>query len=118
MINITTGYLFLALAKSNSGIINWLQHHLLSCPFKQTFGIDCPGCGFQRSFLALIQGDLILSFKFYPATILIILLFIFTGLHLKFDFKRGPLLIKILYLVIALTIVTNYTYKLLTHQLI
>lgn len=55
--------------------INWLQNHLLTCPFKYLTGIDCPGCGFQRSVIALIQGNLHKSLSLYPATIPLLLFF-------------------------------------------
>lgn len=101
----------------SKGVINWLQNHLLLCPFKQTLGIDCPGCGIQRSILELMQGNFIASFKLYPATLPIIALFMFTIVHLKFDFKNGAFFIKMLYIGITLIIVINYIYKIFTHQL-
>jgi hypothetical protein len=63
--------------------INWLQNHLLPCPFKYLTGIDCPGCGFQRSVMALIQGNLYKSFQLYPAAIPLLLFFAY-GLADKF----------------------------------
>ncbi|MGB4774179.1 MAG: DUF2752 domain-containing protein, partial [Daejeonella sp.] len=98
------------LIKQNA-FINWLQHNLLACPLKQITGIDCPGCGLQRSVLCLIQGNFLESFKLYPASIAIIMLFILTALHLKFDFKNGAFFIKIIYISIAIIIVINYIYK-------
>lgn len=100
------------------GFVHWLEHNLLSCPIKQNFGIDCPGCGIQRSFVALFQGDFIPSFKLYPATIPIIALFALTIIHLKFELKNGAFFIKFLYIAITLIIVINYIYKIFTHQLI
>jgi hypothetical protein len=55
--------------------INWLQNHLLPCPFKYLTGIDCPGCGFQRAVIALLRGDLHQSFKLYPPAIPLLLFF-------------------------------------------
>jgi len=55
--------------------VQWLQGHLLPCPFKYLTGVDCPGCGFQRSVLALIQGDFHQSLRLYPATIPLLLFF-------------------------------------------
>jgi len=56
------------------GFTQWLQNHLLTCPFKKLTGFDCPGCGFQRSIIALLQGDLFKSLALYPATIPIFLI--------------------------------------------
>ena len=69
--------------------INWLQSHLLPCPFKYLTGIDCPGCGFQRSVLALARGNFNESFMLYPPAVPILLFFLY-GLadkHFKLDNK-------------------------------
>ncbi|RZL12270.1 DUF2752 domain-containing protein [Pedobacter sp. Leaf250] len=96
---------------------DWLGRNLLACPFKTYFGFDCPGCGLQRSIISLMKGDLIVSFKYYPATIPLILLIIFTGLHLKFDFKFGASAIKFAFLGIAVIVLISYIYKIYNHQL-
>lgn len=108
---------FLLLISEGSGLIHWLEKHLLSCPFKTWTGIDCPGCGLQRSLVALLKGDFLASFKFYPATLPILGLFILTILHLKFDFKNGAFLIKLMYIFAAVIIVMNYIYKIYHQQL-
>lgn len=95
----------------------WIGQHLFTCPFKQHFGFDCPGCGFQRSVLALLKGDFILSFKLYPATIPLICLVVFTLLHLKTNFQFGAKAIKIAFSFIAVLVLINYIYKIYTHQL-
>ncbi len=110
--------IFLILASNTEGFFHWLKHHLITCPFKSLTSIDCPGCGIQRSIVALLQGDFLQSLKLYPATIPIIALFGFTIIHLKFELKNGAFFIKMLYIAITLIIVTNYIYKILTNQLI
>lgn len=45
---------------------------LLPCFFKKFTGLDCPGCGFQRSVLELFKGNMLVSLSLYPATLLII----------------------------------------------
>ncbi len=100
------------------GVINWLHNHLLTCPMKKMVGIDCPGCGFQRSVLALFSGNFEDSFIFYPATVPIFSLLIFTAFHLKFDFKKGAFIIKMIYIGIIIIIAINYIYKIFTNQLI
>jgi hypothetical protein len=49
---------------------------MLPCLFKQITGVDCPGCGAQRSFDLLIHGQLIESFKLYPGLVPLIILLI------------------------------------------
>jgi hypothetical protein len=99
------------------GFIDFLRHHLLTCPSKHIFHFDCPGCGMQRSVVYLLEGDLAKSFQMYPATIPILFCLIFTALHLKFKFKYGPEIIKGTFAFSALIIVIFYIYKLFTHQL-
>ncbi|MFC4211544.1 DUF2752 domain-containing protein [Pedobacter lithocola] len=106
------------LKEQKFSFFEWLNHHLLTCPFKSQFGIDCPGCGFQRSAVALIKGNFIESLKLYPATIPLVLLLLFTIIHLKIDFKFGAQLIKIVFIGIAVIILINYIYKIYNHQLI
>lgn len=106
------------MAHQHNGFFDWLGRHLLSCPFKVQFGFDCPGCGLQRSALALLQGNFTESFKLYPPTIPMVFLCLFTVIHLKVDFKFGAILIKTTFIAIAVLIVINYIYKIYNHQLI
>ena len=98
--------------------VEWLNHHLLTCPSKHFFHFDCPGCGLQRSLLALLEGDPVKSFQLYPATIPILFCLIFTALHLIFKFKHGALIIKSAYIFTSFIIVISYVYKIFTHQLV
>jgi hypothetical protein len=50
-----------------------VEDHLLTCSFKENFGVECLGCGTQRSFLALIKGDIVQSFIYNPGVLLILL---------------------------------------------
>ncbi|MDR1763587.1 MAG: DUF2752 domain-containing protein [Dysgonamonadaceae bacterium] len=71
----------------------------------------------QRSILALLQGDVEGSFRLYPATLPMIFTFIFTALHLKYDFKNGALIIKCSYILTVAVIITFYIYKILNHKI-
>lgn len=102
----------------HNNLPDWLNHHLFACPFKSYFGFDCPGCGFQRSVISLLKGNFTESFLFYPATIPILMLALFTIVHLYLDIKTGAMIIKIAYAGIAIIILINYIYKISTHQLI
>lgn len=85
---------------------------MLACSWKDTFGIECFGCGFQRSVLALFKGDLILSLSTYPATIPILFTFVYTTAHLLFKYKNGARNIVALFSFSASLIVGNFIYKL------
>ncbi|WP_246001891.1 DUF2752 domain-containing protein [Mucilaginibacter gracilis] len=60
---------------------------MIPCPLKKLTGFDCPGCGFQRSLIALLKGDVINSFYLYPATlpILVFLALCVTDARYKYD---------------------------------
>ena len=100
------------------GFIEWINNHMLSCPGKHFFHFDCPGCGMQRSIIALLEGDFVKSFQLYPATIPIFFCLIFTALHLRYKYKYGPEIIKGAFILSSLIIVISYVYKIFTHQLI
>src|ERR1700744_3922600 len=93
--------------------MNWLQNHLIPCPFKKLTGIDCPGCGFQRSIMALFRGDLSSSLHLYPAAIPIIItsLFVFLSYRLSIDNKH--LIKKTLYIITGSVIIISYAVFLL-----
>lgn len=44
-----------------------LEEYMLPCASKKLFGIECPGCGFQRSVLLLFDGEFVAAFQMYPA---------------------------------------------------
>jgi hypothetical protein len=93
--------------------VSWLQNHLLLCPFKYFTGIDCPGCGFQRSVIALIQGDLHRSLTLYPAAIPLLLFFVygFADHYFKLDTPKNTLK-KTLFVAIGALILISYSVKL------
>jgi hypothetical protein len=98
-------------------IINWLENHLLTCPYKHYFKIDCPGCGFQRSFIYLLKGDVANSFYTYPPLIPILTLFTYLVVHIVKKFNNGGKHIQRLYIFCVVIICVNYIYKIITHQL-
>lgn len=66
-------------------MIKWLENHLFVCYIKSHWGFDCPGCGIQRSFIALLKGHLAESFHYHAATIpfIVTLLLLFIQLKVK-----------------------------------
>ncbi len=96
----------------------WLQSHLLACPFKKLTGIDCPGCGFQRSVIALLQGNLKQSLSYYPATIPLFIAVLFTLIEMRFQFDKKQHLKTSLYIFTAFIIAGSYVLKMSGHPLI
>jgi Protein of unknown function (DUF2752) len=95
-------------------IINWLEQHQLPCMFKSITHFDCPGCGIQRSFVLLLKGQWLESFKMYPALLPVLLLFAFLILHLIKNIKGGTAGLKYSYIFCAGIILVTYIYKLVT----
>ena len=94
-------------------MIKWFEEHMLPCFYKQTFGLDCPGCGIQRSILSLLKGDFAHSFEFYPPLITLIILFVFSAAHILFDLKNGANIIKWMFIIASLSIFINFVFKLI-----
>lgn len=92
---------------------DWLEQHLLPCPSKSLFGLDCLGCGMQRSFVALLRGNVKESLLMYPALIPVMLTLLLTAIHLKFRLKNGAALIKYSYIGTIMIVVLSYLFKLL-----
>lgn len=96
-----------------SNLIDWLKEHSRPCFYKKNFGFECPGCGFQRAVIELLQGNIIESIKNYPALIPLILTFTMLLLHLVFRLKNGALIIKILFFISVSLIIGNFVIKLI-----
>lgn len=88
--------------------LDWFRQHLLACPFKYITGIDCPGCGLQRSFLELLQGNIQKSFLLYPGLIPFLITLVFLILHLRFRFVNGAKILLALFIFSGSIIVISY----------
>jgi hypothetical protein len=72
---------------------------MFPCISKTLFGIECLGCGFQRAFLLVLEGNFEGAFKMYPAIYSCLIFILFIGLHFadsKRDYKKALLLLGIL----------------------
>lgn len=94
------------------GLVNFLEEHMLSCSYKKFLGIDCPGCGFQRSLILLLEGEFAESFRLFPALIPILFMFIFLFLHLIIKFRSGAKVLLTLFVVNIAIMITNFILKL------
>lgn len=94
-------------------VIEWLQAHELPCLVKQFAGIDCPTCGFQRSMIALLQGNFSLSWHFFPPMTGILLVLIYLPIHFRVNLQYNPLILKMLLTLMVGSIFVNYIFKFL-----
>lgn len=90
---------------------------LLPCPIKYLIQFDCPGCGFQRSLLALISGNFSESFTLYPPTIPFVISFISGVSTTILKGNTDTKLLKAMYIVTGIIVSANYIYKIATYQL-
>jgi hypothetical protein len=97
-----------------SRLIRWLEQHQAPCSWKSHFGVDCPGCGMQSAFIELIKGHVEESIRIYPALLPMLMLIAFVALHLLFNFRRGTLIIKILFIFTTLIMFIHFMYKIIT----
>jgi len=88
-----------------------IEDFMLPCLNKKLFGIECLGCGMQRSLGLIIQGDFIGAFRMYPAIYTLILMFAILALHLKFKFKNGYKYLLVLFVINIIIVITNYINK-------
>ena len=95
-----------------SGVIHWFEEHMLACPSKKFFGIECPGCGMQRSVAELLKGNFIESLKLYPALIPVLITFVLLGLHLIFKYRNGAKYVQWSFIVSMTIIVVSFIVKL------
>ena len=85
---------------------------MMPCFYKKFLGVECPGCGMQRSIIALLRGDFYESFMLYPALPLIITLIILLIVHLIFKLKYGAMAIKWLFVLTTAVIIISFILKL------
>ena len=93
-------------------IISWFEAHELPCLIKKTFHVACPGCGLQRSCIALLQGNILQSIQFYPALMPLLILIAILLINNKWQFSFLEKCIKYGIPFIFGIIVLSYIYKL------
>ena len=58
-----------------------LEKYMFPCISKTLFGIECLGCGFQRAFVLLLEGNFEAAFIMYPAIYSSLILLLIVGFH-------------------------------------
>ena len=91
---------------------------MISCPAKRISGIDCPGCGMQRSAVAAMRGDWGASWDAYPPLALVVLVATLTIGHLIFKWKHGARIVQWTFILTIAAVAANYIYKAVTGQVV
>ena len=89
------------------------EKYMLPCFSKKIFGVDCPGCGIQRSVSLILHGEFVAAFKMYPAIYTLILLFGFLLLNNFYTIKFSNKIIITLTSITVFLILSNYLFKFL-----
>ena len=87
---------------------------MLPCLNKKLFGVDCPGCGLQRSVLLLFNGEFVAAFQMYPAIFTLIPLLGIVIVNKLFTLKYGNQFIIGLAISSVALILINFIFKLTT----
>ncbi|MEP0213837.1 MAG: DUF2752 domain-containing protein [Cellulophaga sp.] len=88
-----------------------INEYMFPCLNKKYFGVECPGCGIQRSLSLILHGDFIAAFKMYPAIYTLIILFGFIGINHFYKIKYANKIIITLLAINFVIIFTNYINK-------
>lgn len=94
-----------------STLVYLFEDPMLPCFSKQLFGVDCPGCGLQRSAAFLMKGEFLEAFQMYPAIYPMILLFAFLGMDYFLKIKHANKIIIVLMISTVFFILTNFFLK-------
>lgn len=88
-----------------------MEDYMIPCMNKKIFGIECPGCGSQRSFWLLLQGEFIEAFKMWPAIYTFIPFAIVLLLHFIDKKRNYNKAIKYLAIINGCIMAINYLIK-------
>ncbi len=86
---------------------------MLPCVFVKYLGVECPGCGTQRAFSALLKGNILDSLNYNASVIPFLLLLIYLILHLIYNFKNGPKTLVIWFSSVTFILISQFVIKLI-----
>ncbi len=84
---------------------------MLPCLSKRLFGVDCIGCGMQRSVVLLLKGEFMAAFYMYPAIYPLLTLLVFISFNFFVQFKNDWVIKMSLMIITALTMIVSYIIK-------
>ena len=87
------------------------EDYMLPCLNKTMFGLDCMGCGMQRSIALILNGDFMAAFYMYPAIYSLIALLGVIFINYFRNFKHAYNIIIILAGLNVILILGNFIFK-------
>lgn len=87
------------------------EEYMLPCLNKKLFGLDCMGCGMQRSISLILHGDFVAAFHMYPAIYSLIALLGIIFINYFRNFKHAYKIIIILAIINVILILGNFIFK-------
>ena len=87
------------------------EQYMIPCFNKTLFGVECMGCGTQRSLFLLLQGEFAEAFFMYPPIYTVLLFFASIGLHYLDKSRNYSKIIITLAILNAIIMVVSYFYK-------
>ncbi|HQW69969.1 MAG TPA: DUF2752 domain-containing protein [Flavobacterium sp.] len=88
-----------------------MEEYMMPCMNKKIFGVECFGCGTQRSLALLLKGDFVGAFNMYPAIFTTLLFFVVVGLHFIDKSRNYHKAIISLAVINAIIMVVSYFYR-------
>jgi hypothetical protein len=95
-------------------MVEWLEAHMAPCVFVKYLQIECPGCGIQRAFIALLKGEFGESVKLFPALLPYIATIGMLIWQLIFKSRSGAYYVMYAFIVSVVVMITSYVVKLMT----
>lgn len=88
-----------------------LDDYMIPCLNKKLFGMECMGCGLQRSVSLIIHGNFLDAFYMYPAIYTLILFFGVILINAIKPFIYASKLIIVLGILNVIIIVASFIFK-------
>jgi len=90
---------------------NALNDVMLPCLNKTYFGVECAGCGLQRSLALILEGSFVEAYFMYPAVYALVLLFGNIGLQFFITYKFANSITNLLLIITGILVFGNYILK-------
>ncbi len=92
-------------------IIEFLESIMVPCYFKLMFGINCPGCGLQRSIIFLLKGELWESIKMYPPLLPIVFTLSLYFFNRQYNYPNQAFIFKVVAWALCALVSVNFLVK-------